>query len=173
MGCAWGVCRVCKVYERLYARGMCLVCMQYTRGMHVVWAWYERGADVVCTWYARGLHVVYTCFPRGMHVVCTWCACCMFAVCTGYARGMHVVCTRLHVVCTWCACGMHALRTYLQNSSTHLRKTCTGLGKTAVLVWQPKHKHHVSRPPKRMRQPHGNGGVWGCCPGRRPKVAIS
>merc|ERR1712079_939648 len=102
---------------------------RYGRGMHVVCAWFTRGVHVLSTWYACGMHVVCMLYVCGMHGICTW-----------YARGMHAV-------YTWSARGTHALRTYLENSSTHLRKTCTGLGKTAVLVSQPKHKHHVPRPP--------------------------
>ena len=122
--CGWCVScmyRVCKVYTRMYARDMHVVCIWYERGMHVActwwWTWYTRGAHVVCTRYARVIHVVYTWYPRGGHVVCTWCACGMYAVCTGYARGMHVVCTRyargLHVVCLRYACDAYVPSTIL------------------------------------------------------------
>ena len=151
MGCAWGVHGVCIVYVRCMNVCAHVVCVWYACNTHVVCTWCGRGMNAVRTWYARGMRVVYTWYTRAFHVVCMWYARGVHVVCMRYARDMHVVCTwyarGLHVVCTWYACGMHALRTYLENSSTHLRKTCTGLGKTAVLVWQPKHKHHVSRPP--------------------------
>ena len=151
MRCAWGVHGVCIVYVRCMNVCMHVVCVWYACNTHVVCTWCGRGLNAVRTWYARGMRVVYTWYTRAFHVVCMWCARGVHVVCMRYARDMHVVCTwcarGLHVVCTWYACGMHAPRTYLDNSSTHLRKTCTGLGKTAVLVWQPKHKRHVSRPP--------------------------
>ena len=136
MGCAWGVHGVCIVYVRCMNVCMHVVCVWYACNTHVVCTWCGRGLNAVRTWYARGMRVVYTWYTRAFHVVCMWYARGVHVVCMRYARDMHVVCTwyarGLHVVCTWYACGMHALHTYLENSLTHLRKTCTGLGKTAV-----------------------------------------